>query len=242
MEKNHTQKLIRRLKGVLTSLLILAALDAFSQQSAPYLGEVITLLGKTWPDNRTVNLVFHGHSVPAGYFKTPVVNSSSSYPQLSLSLIRQKHPHAVTNAIVTAIGGEHSEDGQKRFASQVLTMRPDVVFIDYALNDRRIGIERASAAWSRMIEAAQALGVKVVLITPTPDTRENIKDEHAPLMAYAAMIRGLAGQYRTGLVDGYAAFRQKALAGESMEAYMSQSNHPNEAGHRVVADMIGEMF
>lgn len=230
------------MKRSLVSLLILVAVSAFGQQPTPYLGDVITLLGKTWPDNRTVNFVFHGHSVPAGYFKTPVVNSSFSYPLFSLSLIRQKHPHAVTNAIVTAIGGEHSEDGEKRFAQQVLTMRPDVIFIDYALNDRRIGMERAKAAWSRMIEAAQASGVKVILLTPTPDTREDIKDEHAPLMAYAAMIRGLAGHYRTGLVDSYAAFRQKALAGESMERYMSQSNHPNEEGHRIVAVLIAGMF
>jgi len=31
-----------------------------------------TELQKEWPKNRAMNIVFHGHSVPAGYFKTPL--------------------------------------------------------------------------------------------------------------------------------------------------------------------------
>src|ERR1035438_8926749 len=36
-----------------------------------YLADVCAELVKSWPTNRTVNLVCHGHSVPAGYAKTP---------------------------------------------------------------------------------------------------------------------------------------------------------------------------
>jgi len=34
-----------------------------------YFDDVKTELKKEWPGNRTINLVFHGHSVPAGYLK-----------------------------------------------------------------------------------------------------------------------------------------------------------------------------
>ena len=37
-------------------------------------------LQKKWPDNRTVNLVFHGHSVPSGYANTPNVKTLQAYP------------------------------------------------------------------------------------------------------------------------------------------------------------------
>lgn len=40
-------------------------------------------LQKKWPDNRTVNLVFHGHSVPSGYANTPNVKNASSLPPSS---------------------------------------------------------------------------------------------------------------------------------------------------------------
>jgi len=36
------------------------------------------------PQNRTMNIVLHGYAVPAGFFKTPVVNAESSYPTLQL--------------------------------------------------------------------------------------------------------------------------------------------------------------
>ena len=36
---------------------------------AEYLNDLKREMRKEWPKNRTVNLVFHGHSVPAGYFK-----------------------------------------------------------------------------------------------------------------------------------------------------------------------------
>lgn len=39
---------------------------------------------KEWPQNRTMNIVFHGHPVPAGFLKTPLMNTESSYPTLLL--------------------------------------------------------------------------------------------------------------------------------------------------------------
>src|SRR6266704_3351789 len=90
-------------------------------------------------------------------------------PHLLHRGIKERFPYAVVNVIVTAIGGEDSEAGAKRFERDVLTHQPDVVTIDYALNDRRIGLERARTAWASMIEQAKAKGVKVILLTPTAD-------------------------------------------------------------------------
>jgi len=101
-----------------------------------YLAGIKKELSKEWPENRTINLVFHGHSVPAGYFKTPLVNTFDSYPYLLLKELKELYPHAVINVICTAIGGENSSAGARRFESDVLVHKPDVLFIDYALNDR----------------------------------------------------------------------------------------------------------
>ena len=56
------------------------------------------------------------------------------------------------------------------------------------------------------------------------------------------MVRSLAETYHVGLVDSYSIFRQMALDGVDLKHYMSQNNHPNEKGHRVVADAILEWF
>lgn len=60
----------------------------------------------------------------------------------------------MANVIVTAVGGENSESGVERFEPEVLCHRPDVVTVDYGLNDRVVGLERAEAAWRRMVDAA----------------------------------------------------------------------------------------
>jgi lysophospholipase L1-like esterase len=203
-----------------------------------YLNDTKVELRKEWPDNRTVNLVFHGHSVPAGYFRTPHVNTLEAYPQLVLQAIKEAYPHAVVNAITTAIGGEQAEQGAARFRQEVLSHRPDVLFIDYALNDRGIGLERARKAWETMIEEALNARIKVILLTPTPDMSVDLFDEQTALALHARQIRELAEKYHTGLVDSYAAFQERAGNGEDIAAYMSQGNHPNRKGHDIVCDLI----
>jgi len=76
-----------------------------------YLSDIKIELKKEWPKNKTINLVFHGHSVPAGYFKTPIVNTLQSYPYQVLEQLKILYPLAVINVINTAIGGENSING-----------------------------------------------------------------------------------------------------------------------------------
>ena len=95
-----------------------------------YLASVSDVLALRWPQNRAVNIVCHGHSVPAGYFATPFVNTFSAYPHLLHRMIKERFPYAVTNVIVTAIGGENSVQGAERCEAEVLSHRPDVLSID----------------------------------------------------------------------------------------------------------------
>lgn len=112
-----------------------------SSEKEPYLKSISDLCKVDWPKNRTVNIICHGHSVPSGYFKTPEVNSLESYPNLLRISLAKIFPHAVINVIVTSIGGEASDRGAARFTEDVLSHKPDVITIDYALNDRGIGLE-----------------------------------------------------------------------------------------------------
>jgi len=192
-----------------------------------YLSDIKTELKKEWPGNRTINLVFHGHSVPAGYFKTPVVNTLDSYPYQLLVELIALYPLAVINVINTAIGGENSENGAKRFARDVLIHKPDVLFIDYALNDRGIGLDRSKVAWESMIKSALKRKIKIILLTPSPDQNVKILEPGNELEKHAVQIRSLANQYGIGLADSYEAFRQIAASDKPLSDYMSQVNHPN---------------
>jgi len=210
--------------------------------SSDYLNGIKSELKKEWPENRTINLVFHGHSVPAGYFKTPVVNTFQSYPFQLLRELKLLYPYAVINVINTSIGGENSVSGEKRFESDVLIHKPDVLFIDYALNDRSIGLDKSSEAWETMIGKSLKAGIKVILLTPSPDQRVNILERDNDLEKHALQIRALANKFSVGLVDSYEIFRQIAISGDSISNYMSQVNHPNEKGNSLIANEILKYF
>jgi acyl-CoA thioesterase I len=206
-----------------------------------YLAAVMAEMQKDWPANRTVNIVFHGHSVPAGYFKTPVVRSLEAYPHMVRAELARRFPHAMINVIVSAKGGEDSVPGAARFERDVLAHNPDVVLIDYSLNDRRPGLAAAREAWTTMIRMATARGAKVILLTPTPDQRVRFGDPFDSLEAHAAQVRRLAAEMEVGLADSFAAFKI-AVESTPLPAFMSQVNHPNAAGHRLVAEAILKYF
>lgn len=209
-----------------------------------YLKPLTDQLNKLWPDNRTINLVFHGHSVPSGYFRTPHVDTLNAYPHLTLAALREKFPFSVINVIVTAVGGENSEQGAGRFEKEVLNHKPDLLFIDYGLNDRRLGLARAKAAWKKMIEAALKRKIKIILLTPTLDTTVSLKNYRThELVKHTRQIEKLAEHYGLGLADSFNASLNYCLTNKKgVNTLLSQSNHPNRQGHRIVADEIIDWF
>jgi len=207
-----------------------------------YLAPVVAKLETSWPKNKTINLVCHGHSVPAGYARTPEVRTFDAYPYLLHYGLSERFPHAVVNVIITAIGGENSEQGAARFQRDVLALRPEVVTIDYALNDRRIGVLRAEKAWRAMIEAALKQNVKIILLTPTADLSAKLDDPQDPLNQHADQIRRLAQEYHVGLADSLAAFQKFVHNSGKLSNLMAQVNHPNRQGHELVAAELLNWF
>ncbi len=210
-----------------------------------YLIAVIQEMLKSWPGNRLVNIVCHGHSVPAGYFTTPIVDSLHAYPHLLFVGLKERFLHAAVNVIVTAIGGENAETGATRFEADVLCHKPDVVTIDYALNDRDLGLARAESAWRQMIELALSRGIKVILLTPTHDVmslRWGDPKWATELPRHAEQVRRLAITYGVGLADSHRAFQLYLDQGGEVTDLLSHINHPNREGHRLVARELLRWF
>ena len=210
-------------------------------QGIDYLSPILDELSKRWPDNRTVNIVCHGHSVPSGYFDTPVVDTFNAYPHLLHRLIKERYPFAVANVITTSIGGENAVSGAKRFDSDVLCHKPDVLLIDYALNDR--GVDGVRDAWAEMIRKALAQEIKVILCTPTWDMTWNEQNDYwQDLVRQAEQVRALADEYSVGLSDHFAAFERAVTSSADLPPLLSHWNHPSRAGHELCVAELGKYF
>jgi acyl-CoA thioesterase-1 len=201
--------------------------------------DLINRLESKWPDNHAINIVYHGHSVPAGYFDTPNVRTFEAYPHLVHVELKAKFPHAVINTIVTAIGGESSTSGVQR-SDEVLAHRPDLVVIDYGMNDLGIQPEEMKAAWTSMIETFHDAGSYVVLITPTWDTREleRLREGSFGLKAIAGVIQMLGGVSKVPVADVYGRWTGQVASGVESSSMLSWSNHPNAAGHDLICQAI----
>lgn len=207
-----------------------------------YLKNIQAQLLLQWPDNRTINIVFHGHSVPAGYFVSPYVHTFEAYPHLLHQRLKNHYPFAVINIILSAVGGEDSAIGQMRF-SRALAHQPDVLVLDYGLNDRRLSLQASYSAWASMIEQALSRGIKVILMTPNPDITYYSKNASwQKLVQHAQQIRELAQLYGVGLCDVFSLFQAELAQGVSLQSLLSQENHPNFNGHSLIAKALSLFF
>jgi len=124
-----------------------------------------------------------------------------------------------------------------------LTHRPDVLTIDYSLNDRGLSLADARANWSAMIEKALAKGAKVILLTPSWDKSYfEQNDTWKSLESHAKQGRDLAEHYRVGLADTFATFQRYIHHGGSLVDLLSHVNHPSQRGHELIADELGKWF
>jgi len=171
-----------------------------------------------------------------------VVDSPNAYPHLLFTGLKERFPFSVINVIVTATGGENSNRGAARFEKEVLAKKPDVVTIDYGLNDRGLGLEKTRTNLVSMIKKAQEQNVAVILLTPTADTGAKLDNPNDPLNQQAELIRSLSNEYQVALVDSLAAFQAAIKDGAKLDDLMSQGNHPNRKGHDLVAERLLEWF
>lgn len=208
-----------------------------------YLSGVLDMLAKTWPDNRTVNIVCHGHSVPAGYRAVPLVDPFHAYPHYLHRLIKERYPFGAMNMIVTAVGGEHAAAGAERFTGDVLCHKPDVLLLDYALNDRYIALDASEAAWRRMIEGGLEAGCKILLATPSWD-RSFFRQDNMwrSLLDHDGQVRRLAEEYGVGLMDFFGTFAGYVEQGGDAEDLLCAEDHPSRKGHRLLAQEAARWF
>ena len=121
-------------------------------------------LQKKWPDNRTVNLVFHGHSVPSGYANTPNVKTLQAYPHQVLEAVKEIYPYAVVNSITTSIGGENAEQGAKRFKQEPWSNQTLSLFAFLGISVWMFENSKAKWVWIPLIPAAWYTFVTVTYI------------------------------------------------------------------------------
>ena len=169
--------------------------------------------------------------------------------------------------INAGVASNTTRDALARFSLGVLDHKPDTVIIQFGINDAavdvwqpppasqpRVALEEYSTNLTYFITELRRHGARVILLTPNPlRWTEKLrglygKPPYLPgnpdgfnvlLKTYAQAVRDVAKQTGTPLADVYAAFQAYgAEPNHSVDDLLLDGMHPNQKGHRIVADLL----
>ncbi|MBQ2468449.1 MAG: S-layer homology domain-containing protein [Clostridia bacterium] len=130
------------------------------------------------------------------------------------------------------IGGTDSSFGMARFERDVLSKDPDIIFIEYAVNDYP-GRTWLPETFESMVRTALcAEGNPAVVIVLCRGGEGNIDQMTAVAKRYGIPIVNESGAIGYGVDNG--AFTE--------EEFRPDGTHPEDWGHQVMSDMIEELF
>lgn len=148
------------------------------------------------------------------------------------------------------VPGETTADARARF-NRIFLEKPDAVIIMFGTNDcsagadgkAKVALESYRAALEFFIRELQAKDIGVVLMTPPPLPTENIPVlNNRRLKPYVFAARETAIRNRIDLVDNFANFNDAASGGNLMRFFLADAIHPNEEGHKLIAEGLFDVF
>lgn len=169
--------------------------------------------------------------------------------------------------INAGVGGNHTDKARARFEKDVLKHDPDVVVIQFGINDAavdvwktppatvpRVDLETYVENLTHFIGTLKSRGSTVVLMTPNPlrwtpklqkmyGRSPYLPDDgdgfNVLLKRYAERVREIARNEDVELIDVFQQFNDFGnQPGQSVSDLLLDGMHPNEHGHRLVADAL----
>lgn len=165
-----------------------------------------------------------------------------------------------------------TRDARKRLQSDVLRHKPRIVVMQFGINDSAIDVWKNPPAktprvplaefidnYRSMIRDAHAAKAKVILMTtnavrwtsklreiygkPPYDPNDEDGFEAPALAEYNQALRQLAEEMQVPLLDVRAAYSDfAATPGQTLNDLLIDGMHPNDQGHRIVAERLVPMI
>lgn len=207
-------------------------------------------------DPQSLTIVTFGDSTTAPRGKLLTVYSD---------LLREELPKRgrAVEVINAGIGGNTTEKARVRFERDVLNMKPDLVVIQFGINDAavdvwkdppatesRVTLERYEENLRYFVRTLKARGTKVILMTSNavmwskitldlygkpPYDRDDPFGFNVVLRKYVEIPRKVAREENVGLVEIFALYAEK---GEACKNWLLDGMHPNNDGQRLVFDKL----
>lgn len=176
----------------------------------------------------TLDIVFLGGSVTEG----------SGSPQAWVNVIGQKFQERFSDKTVryynAGVGGTGSDFGLFRLRRDVSLYHPDIVFVDFAGNDRYTSFEDSQKHMEGIVRQLMQLPKPPVIIFVYAASEITLQRPNIPAHQSVADYYGIPSIN----IDDY--FQNTVLASgdKTREDYLPDKIHPNDLGNQMYADFI----
>lgn len=184
-----------------------------------------------------VTVVGFGDSITGVYYHT---GGHYAWPEMLGVALRRLYPQAPVRVVNAGLSGNATDQAVARLDHDVLAVKPDLVVVMFGMNDvARIPAATYEANLTRIVERCRAGGAEVVLCTPNLILPGSTARSAEKLAEYAGLVRRIADQAQTPLVDFHALWQQQLDRDPlAFRLLMSDALHPNLRGHKVFAEEI----
>lgn len=192
--------------------------------------------------DKELNIVYFGGSVTAGYGSSD--KEKYSWRALSAKWFREHFPEAEIRDINTAIGESGTFLGVYRLERDILSQAPDLLFIEYAINDYFFGssMEVAALQYETIVREVKARFPQCDIVTLITDCLETAEAEE--LYPTAMGHEKIASAYRIptiyvgkALVDCLS-----SLCEDEWKKYFIDIVHPTDAGYLAYYKCVEEFL
>jgi len=156
-------------------------------------------------------------------------------------MLQAKYPAATIQNINRGIPGDTAEGGLRRLKEQVIDARPDLVFVQFALNDAFIGctlaeFEKNIALIVHRLQKETAAEVLLLTSVALADPQED-----SIALQYYERLEQVA-QQRSVSIARVHAYWKDAASGNFDGLLQADGVHPTAAGYRLMAEAIMQVL
>lgn len=182
-------------------------------------------------------IVCFGDSITAGYAVR------RGFPSFLLESLRQRFPDSKIEMINSGISGDTSQDGLSRLDWAVLSYEPDLVTINFGINDCVLGLslEEFEMNLVEMVRRIRAGPDSEILLLSSQPLESPPYDQR--VLDYYQTVERVAKEMNVGFVDVYGAWMKRVRAGMPLDSLILPGlDHPNEAGYKIIAEELISLF
>lgn len=177
-------------------------------------------------DKEEINIVYLGGSVTQG---AAASSEDKCWASLVTDGLRERLPGKTINYFNEGIGGTASDYGLFRLHEDVISHNPDIVFIEFAVNDEMLSEPVVQKRMEGIVRKLRELPEPpIVTYVYTTGTWGNSSSRHIPI----------AENYGIGQIDLKAVVDYVMTNGGAWDEYFADGVHPNDKGYKLYADNV----